>query len=313
MAPSATVCVFAPALALTVTVEAGRGEGGPDVHYHPGGQGFWVARMLVRLGEEPVLCGPVGGEAGRILRGLVPSWGVELAEVSVEADSPSILEDRRRGDLATVAETAFPALDRHATDELYGVVLDQAARAGVCVLSGLPPGLDLPADIYRRLVGDLVEAGVKVVGDLHGPSLGAALEGGPLDVLKVSDEDLAGDGIAASDEESALAALDLLHGRGARAVVLSRGAEPVLARFDDTRLRATVPRLEAVETRGSGDSMTAGLATAVGRGLDPERTLRLTCAAGAANVTRHGLGTASGDLVERLTSLIEVEELGVRA
>ena len=60
--------------------------------------------------------------------------------------------------------------------------------------------------------------------------------------------------------------------------------------------------------------MTAGLATALGRGYEPEQALRLTCAAGAANVTRHGLGSASGNLVDGLVPLIEVERLdGVTA
>ncbi len=60
MAPaSPTVSVFAPALLLGVIVEAGRDGAGPEIHLHPGGQGFWVARMLVRLGEELVCSGEV--------------------------------------------------------------------------------------------------------------------------------------------------------------------------------------------------------------------------------------------------------------
>ena len=41
------VCVFAPAPLLTVTIEqpsSDRGDG--EVHLHPGGQGFWIARLL---------------------------------------------------------------------------------------------------------------------------------------------------------------------------------------------------------------------------------------------------------------------------
>lgn len=98
--------------------------------------------------------------------------------------------------------------------------------------------------------------------------------------------------------------------RGARGVVVSRAEHPALARFGSTLLRARPPRLEAVDTSGSGDSMTAALAAAMLRGLDPEATLRLACAAGAANVTRRGLGSASGDLVPELAKRVEVEEVG---
>src|SRR5581483_11719386 len=37
------IAVVSPSLWLTVTIEAG--AGGPEVHLHAGGQGFWVARM----------------------------------------------------------------------------------------------------------------------------------------------------------------------------------------------------------------------------------------------------------------------------
>ena len=136
---SPTICVFAPMLSLTVTVEKANGDGGDEIHFHPGGQGFWVARMLVRLGERPVLCAPAGGESGHILRGLVPSWGIDLAAVWTDGgDSPSHIEDRRGGELVTIAESTMPVLDRHELDEMYGVVLEQAARTGICVLAGLP-------------------------------------------------------------------------------------------------------------------------------------------------------------------------------
>lgn len=53
--------------------------------------------------------------------------------------------------------------------------------------------------------------------------------------------------------------------------------------------------------------MTAGLAAGLIEGLDAEQTLKLACAAGAANVTRHGLGSASEDLIAELAERIEVE------
>lgn len=312
MAPAPpTVSVFAPTLLLGVIVEAGRDVAGPEIHLHPGGQGFWVARMLVRLGDEPVLAAPVGGEAGRILRSLVPSWGIDLAPVAMEADSPTLIEDRRSGERRTIAETPLPVLDRHEADELYGVTLETAATAGVCVLAGLPDGLGFPAETYRRLAADLASAGVRTVADLHGRALAEVLAGGGVDVLKVSEEDLRSDGVLdAGDEAAAFGALAAIGARGARAVVLSRGPDPVLAHVGGRRWRASAPRLEAVEPRGSGDSMTAGLAASVARGFDPERMIRLASAAGAANVTRHGEGSASAELVERLATLVEVEDLG---
>ena len=48
-----------------------------------------------------------------------------------------------------------------------------------------------------------------------------------------------------------------------------------------------------IDQSGAGDSMTAALAFARASGLAPEETLKLAVAAGAMNVTRHGLGPAT--------------------
>ena len=82
--------------------------------------------------------------------------------------------------------------------------------------------------------------------------------------------------------------------------MLSRADRPALARLEGAVYKATTPDLEPAETRGSGDSMTAGLAAGVSRGLDPVEILKLACRCRTANVTTHGLGSASDDLIDAL-------------
>lgn len=72
---------------------------------------------------------------------------------------------------------------------------------------------------------------------------------------------------------------------------------------------ARPPELEAADFRGAGDSMTAGLAASLRTGLGPIEALKLACGAGAANVTRHGLGSASDTLFERLADQVEVRSV----
>jgi len=302
-----TVSVFAPFLSLTVTIEAGREGGADEIHLHPGGQGFWISRMLTHLGERPLLCGPVGGESGRVIRALIDEWGIEISPVAIPAPSPTTIQDRRLGDRIEVAATDAPSLPRHELDDAYGRFLDLALSSRVCVITGQGTEV-VPTDTYRRFGHDFASSDVGVVGDLHGPELAAFLEEGRLDVLKVSDEDLAQDGLLDGDGETeALSAIHHLAERGARNVVISRAHNPVLAFMDGTTYRASPPELEPADSRGAGDSMTAGLAAAFRRGLGPEESLRLACGAGAANVTRHGLGSASGDLIAKLAERVEVE------
>jgi 1-phosphofructokinase len=306
-----TVTVFAPVLYLTVTVERSSSDE-DEIHIHPGGQGFWIARMLKHLGERPLLCGPVGGESGRVMLGLLSQFGMDVSTIEIADSTPTIIQDRRSGDREQVASSPSIRLARHESDDVYGRLFDRALAAPVCVVTGQSePTFSL--DFYKRLGHDLTSTEVKVVADMHGPELRAFMEGGPVDLLKVSDEDLEDDGTlshAGAEAEEALSAMDELIGAGAKGVVLSRQNQPALARSGDDVFRATSPVLDPADHRGAGDSMTAGLAAGVRRGHDFIETVRLGCAAGAANVTRHGLGSAEEGLIPGLAERTVVEPLG---
>ena len=306
-----TVTVFAPVLYLTVTVERSSADE-DEIHIHPGGQGFWIARMLKHLGERPLLCGPVGGESGRVFLGLLSQFGMDVSTIDIADSTPTIIHDRRSGDREMIASSPNIKLARHESDDVYGRLFDRALAAPVCVVTGQSEQT-FSLGFYKRLGHDLASAEVKVVADLHGPELRSFMEGGPVDLLKVSDEDLEKDGTlshAGADADEALLAMDELIDAGAKAMVLSRQNQPALARSGGEVFRAISPELDPADHRGAGDSMTAGLAAGVRRELDFIETVRLGCAAGAANVTRHGLGSAAEGLIPGLAERTKVEPLG---
>lgn len=106
-----------------------------------------------------------------------------------------------------------------------------------------------------------------------------------------------------------LAAVDKLVEAGVRSVIVSQQDRPTVAMINGEGYQARTPELDPADHRGAGDSMTAGVAAALSRGLGSEDLLRLACAAGAANVTRHGLGSADTDLIPGLTERVEVSKL----
>jgi fructose-1-phosphate kinase PfkB-like protein len=88
---------------------------------------------------------------------------------------------------------------------------------------------------------------------------------------------------------------------GVGAVLISRAGDPALALLDDDRVvEVHPPALQVVEHRGAGDSMTAGVAVVLARGGDVEEAVRMGAAAGALNITRHGLGTGRAEAVQEL-------------
>ncbi|WP_255632544.1 1-phosphofructokinase family hexose kinase [Amycolatopsis sp. TNS106] len=297
------VAVFAPSPQLTVTVE--ELDGAPDVHVHAGGQGVWQSRMIDALGGQAVLCCALGGETGRVLRHLI---GVTAEVREVAARNGAYVHDRRDGRRDEMVRMPADALTRHELDDLYELTLVQALRADVAILSG-PDEDDVPVphSVYERLARDLGGHGTPVVVDLSGERLACALAGEPA-VIKVSHEEMVEDGLANSDSLTDLAdgCRELASGN-ARAVVVSRAAEETLAYLEGRLVLVESPDLTPVDTRGGGDSMTAGLAVGLAQGRSLEDAVKLGAAAGAINVTRHGLGSGSDEAVRELTGRVRLK------
>ncbi|MEV0898483.1 PfkB family carbohydrate kinase [Actinoplanes sp. NPDC049802] len=294
-----TVMVFAPVPQLTVTVEQTSGEE-PELHVHPGGQGVWQARMCAGLGADVTLCAAVGGEIGEVVAALMCHENIEVRTVRRSGGSGWYVHDRRDGSRDTVADFAGAPLGRHDLDELYGTALAAGLHADVSVLSGPAAPQVVPPEVYRRLAADLGAHGGTVVADLSGDHLTAVLEGG-VDFLKVSHEELLDDGRAGDDsDEAMLAAARELRRQGAGSVLISRADRPGVALLEDDPLLVDLPSLQVVDHRGAGDSMTAGVATVMARGGDMHEAVRTGAAAGALNVTRHGLGTGRREAIVEL-------------
>jgi 1-phosphofructokinase len=302
------VTIFAPSPILTVTVEGN--PGGEEVHIHAGGQGVWQARMLRRLGLNVSICCVLSGETGRVLRHLLEEEGLTVVAVHREGRGATYLHDRRGGERREIAEELGDPLGRHDLDELYSVVLREGLASRLVILSGPAGENTLPADTYRRLAADLRQGNARVFVDLAGDRLDAAVEGG-VDVLKVSHEELRDDGLIDDDTSvpAIMAAMRDLRRRGANTVMVTRASDPLLFLDAEGFLEVTAPELEVADTRGAGDSLTAGVAVAIARGEAPRDAVTLGAAAGALNVTRHGLGTGDAQAVLRLREQVAVRRV----
>ena len=308
------ICVLAPTPLLVVELagpheESGRAPEHVDIHLHPGGQGLWVARMAVSLGAEVTVCGPFGGELGPLVAQMLSTDQLTIHSVGYSGGNGGYVYDLRAEDRETVAHMAPPALNRHELDDLYGTLLVDALDSDVLVVTGAEPSSVVPASFFGRIIRDLRSAGKPVVADLSGNAARAAAKAGP-SVLKMSHEELCAAGLTHDTNPSSLLAVaaEMVAG-GVEAMVVSRAQDPALIVTAEGSRQAVGPVVTPLDHRGAGDSMTAGIAVGLGRGLDLYGAVRLGAAAGALNVTRRGLGTGRRDQIERFAERITIEEL----
>lgn len=302
-----SVMILAPSPTLTVTVEDH--PQGSEIHVHAGGQGVWQARMLRRLGVPVTMCCLLTGEVGRTLQHLLEDEDVTVHALTRDGRGSAYVHDRRGGKRVVIDEEEGDPIGRHDLDDLYSAALRSSDASPVVVLSG-PAGDDsIPSDFYRRLTIDLRAAGKTVIADLAGDRLRAVVAG-RVDVLKVSHEELKADGLVDETTVSEIiSAMHALRAEGAGSVIVTRSSDPLLLADERGVLEVTPPPFEENETRGAGDSLTAGVIAALTRGEQLREAIALGAAAGALNVTRHGLGTGDADLIENLREKVTVREV----
>lgn len=312
--PRPRLCVLAATPLLTVTIEPGGGQDpagpeGSEVHVHAGGQGLWLARMARSLGADVVVCGPFGGETGDVVLHLARGEDLRVRPTPNPHGTGAYVHDRRAGQRTEVARMDPAPLGRHELDDLFGTVLVEALDVDVVAIAGAEPATAIPASFFGRLAGDLRAMGRTVIADLSEGAARAVVEPG-VDVLKMSHSEMVQTGLSDGDapQELVAAARWLLDG-GVRAVVVSRAAEPTLVVTGDRAVQVESPPVTTVEHRGAGDSMTAGIAVGLGRGLSLAEAVRLGAAAGALNVTRRGLGTGRREQIERFAAEVRMGDL----
>ena len=96
---------------------------------------------------------------------------------------------------------------------------------------------------------------------------------------------------------------------GVEIVAVSLGADGSLAVGEEGIFRAIVPKIDAVNTVGCGDSMIAGFALGLSEGLSLEETLRRASAISAAAAMREETGFFVMEDMEKLLPQIEIKKL----
>jgi tagatose 6-phosphate kinase len=267
-----------------------------------------VARVLRQLGEPVLATGLAGGADGQAVLADLTVAGVAAEFAAIEGQSRrtvTVYDGRQATELDEVGPDVSAA-EWGSFRSLYRRLL---AGTSVVVLSGSqPPGV--PADAYGQLTALAAAAGATVVLDAAGPALGAALAARP-DVVKPNRRELATLlGRTLGDLDDLLAAAGTLVEAGAGSVLVSLGADGLVAVTPEGAFRARLPSPVAGNPTGAGDALAAAVARGLRRGDDWPSCLVDGVAVAAASVTVDVAGATDEALAAELRATVELEKLG---
>lgn len=277
--------------------------------YVPGGKGLNVSKPAAVAGAEVVATGFVGGHAGNYIEASLKDYHVKSAFYHLEAESRSCINiwDEKNCVQTEFLEPGFTVTE----SEFQGFVeefKELVKKADVVAMSGsVPKGLDGTA--YQKLVKVVKDAGKKVILDTSGKLLEMGIEACPTMIKPNIDEIRMLTGKDCNEIDEIIEAAKEIHARGVEVVAVSLGADGSLAVSDEGVFRAIVPRIDAVNTVGCGDSMIAGFALGFAEGLSIEETLRKASAISAAAALREETGYFVMEDMERLYPQIKIEKM----
>ena len=260
-----------------------------------GGKGLNVARVAHAEGEQVLAVTTTGGRVGEEFAAELGASGVPHALVPVVAETRRSIAvvDEALGDTTIINERGVNPSDVEWAAVL-GEVVERLPSARVLVISGsLPPGA--PDALLPMLIAVGKDAGVPVIADTSGPALLRAADAGAT-VLKPNAAELAEATGIPDPVEGARSLID----RGAELVLLSLGADGMLAVTASALVHARLDEPLAGNPTGAGDAGVAACAVLYADGVrDPEQILRRATAWSAAAV----LMPLAGDISPRWTSL----------
>ncbi len=273
-----------------------------------GGKGLNVSRAAFIAGEEVLATGFLGGHNGRLIEELLAQDGISGDFVWCEGESRDCINI---WDETTRTQTEFlePGFEIGKEDmgRLAAKVEEKIDQADVITISGsVPRGAD--AGLYGQLLDIARAHGKKAILDTSGQLLADSIAFRPYMIKPNIDEIRMLTGMPMDNMDDILAAAKKLHEAGIACVVISLGASGAVMSCEDGAWQALVPKVDAVNTVGCGDSMIGGFAAAIARGMSMPEALRFAASVSTAAAMTTGTGSFRPEDQKRLIGQIRLKK-----
>ena len=252
-----------------------------------GGKGGNQAVAAARLGAQVSMLGCVGADGnGAQLRAGLESERIDCTALETSATAPTgvaliIVDDGSQNAIVIIAgsngEVTPATIARHEAALA-------AAQVVICQLETPPAAVHAALAAARRLGKTVILNPAPATGPLPADWL-------PLIDYLIPNELEAATltGLPVSSPDEAIAAADALRRAGARNVIVTIGAQGVVAALGEAPPQHfDAPRVKAVDTTAAGDTFIGGFAAQLARGADVADAIRFAQRAASISVTRAG-------------------------
>lgn len=274
-----------------------------------GGKGINVARVASIAGEKITATGFLGGHAGKFISERVEARGITSEFVWCEGESRTCINiwDEVKKEQTEFLEPGF-SVNAEDCDRLVDKFVSLLSLCKVVTISGSTPR-GAGSDLYKCMIRAAREESKPIILDTSGQLLEDCLLERPTMIKPNIDEIRALTGRPMNSRESMIRAAKDLHDDGIEIVVISLGGDGSMVSCSEGVFDVKVPKIDAVNTVGCGDSMIAGFAVGMSRGLPVTETIRLASAISAANAMRMETGFFVKEDMEVILPKVQIKKI----
>lgn len=276
-----------------------------EVRDTAGGKGLNASRAIATCGEDVVATGFVGGHNGELLCDLLDTDGIRHDFVRVAAETRCCINVLDANGTSTELLEPGRKVTEADVAAIKEKVRELAAKSDVVTIDGSAPK-GAGDGIYAQLIDIIRKTGTPVVLDTSGKLLTEGISARPTMIKPNTDEIAAILGRKPTSlDEIVNAAREVRENHGVETVVVSLGGDGAIMSCADGEFRGMAPKIEVVNTVGSGDTLVGAFAVATARGLSLPERLRFAMACASANCLTPSTGNfeiaAAEELREKTT------------
>lgn len=276
-----------------------------------GGKGLNVARVIAQLGQKVAGSGFLGGDLGNFIAKKLSGDNIENWFMQISGETRNCIAILHDDGKQTEILESGPEITATEADDFLDHLEKYLDQIDLMTISGsLPKGL--PTDFYSKLIELADRHSVQTLLDSSGEPLLKSLTSLHRPYLIKPNQDeiaqIAGQKIDDLDQlKKILLENPLLS--SIPWVVVSLGKDGAMAKAGMDLFYAKIPKINAVNPVGSGDSTVAGLAYALNKKADVEDVLKTAMTTGILNTLNAKTGCIDASLFENYYSQIVIEKI----
>lgn len=275
-----------------------------------GGKGINVSRQLNNLGVDNLALTFAGGTSGREFKDVIHREGIKSVLIHTEAKTREafIIIDES-GQSVTSCFGMNSDITQKEADEFIVKLEKMIPNYGMVILSGSSPCREtdsvFPAAIECANKHDKI-----IICDTYGDHISDCFDAAPTIIHNNIDEIEKSLNIKLQNDEDKINFLASLYTKNIKQAYLTDGCKPFFASNFDYRFKITPPSVKTIDSTGSGDAFTAGIAYGWHNDLVFEDTIKTAVALGAANASVFEVCNVKINGFEELKTSVIINPIG---